>query len=269
MGMCRGALLPTWSGFDPTATDACLAAMKQAQSEPDFCSTLGSAATVCDAVFASSPTSGSVPAGGPCQHSADCATPPGASASCFADPFDKNASPTCHQLLRGKAGDAPCSQEAYGGVTSSEGGHVPATSYTCQGFDGVYCNFKTSTCEPFLSTGQACDLNGDDCGPYATCRTAGYSADMTTLLTACVPNQGAGGRCEPTGTDPNFIPCDFRTTRCRASTQTCVAFLPAGSPCQSDDQCEGACKAGVCASYPEAHLCDTGGAAFHPRPRGQ
>lgn len=248
-------------GFDPSLSSACLTAMKQAAGTADFCSSLGAAQAPCDAVFSSVPSSGATPPGGACTSSDACAAPPGGGVAVCRPPASSPGATTgnCYQVLPGKPGEGPCYSEQYGGITSSNGsGPAPYKSYTCHDYDGVYCDFATHTCEPFLAAGAACDPNGDDCGPYAYCGGAG-------AVTQCVADLEAGAPCDPSATATFEAQCDYRTTRCRAATRTCTPFLPSGSPCTADDECAGACKGGKCATPAEAQLCDTAAPSFHPQ----
>ena len=266
---CR-TTVTSWQsfGFDPSLTSACLTAMKQAAAGTGFCTTLGSAMAPCDAVFAAVPSSGSVPPGGTCTSYNDCASASGGVAVCLPPASSTNSQAgACRQVLRGLAGDSPCSNEEYDGITATEGaGPLPNVSYSCHDFDGVYCDFATHACEPFGAVGQACDPNGDDCGPYEWCQIAGYGADGG-VASQCAADLEAGAPCDPTENVPIDAQCDPRTTRCRAATSTCTPFLPSGSPCTTNDECEGACTAGKCATGLEAQLCETTASSFNPASR--
>jgi hypothetical protein len=270
-GTCKSTVVSWQSfGFDSSLTSACLTAMKQASATTDFCTTLGSAMAPCAAIFAAVGSSGTVQPGGTCTSYTDCASVSGGVAVCVPLASSHNSTTgTCSQVRRGLAGDTPCEGEEYDGVSSGEGsGGDPNVTYECHDFDGVYCDFATSTCEPFLATGQPCDLNGDNCGPFASCQSAYVNLpDGGVASSACAADLEAGAACDPTATDVSQVLCDPRVTRCRASTSTCTPFLPSGSACTTDDECEGSCVAGRCATVFEAELCNTSSASFKPASR--
>jgi hypothetical protein len=250
-------------GFDPSLTAACLTAMKANTKSTDFCTTLGAAEAPCDAVFNAAPTNGTAPPGGSCTNADDCASVSGSVTVCLPTSSSAAGKGICTQVLPGKAGDAPCYSEQYGGVTSSEGtGPFPSKYYTCHDYDGVYCDFTSHTCEPFVAIGGACDPNGDPCGPNAFCMSAGYGADGG-IAWQCTAGLEAGAPCDPSAGAPVALPCDPLTTRCTVEGK-CTAFLPSGSPCTTDDECEGACTSGQCATYAESQLCETSAPSFHP-----
>jgi hypothetical protein len=247
-------------GFDPRLTSACLTAMKQAAATTDFCSSLGAASEPCQAVFASVPSSGTTPPGGSCVHADDCAAPTSAGfASCLApSPAPDGAARNCYQVINGKAGDGPCYAEEYAGITASEGTASRAyKSYVCHDFDGVFCNFDTHLCQPFLAAGAPCDINGDSCGPYQYC--ASMTLPDGSFGSVCKPLLQAGASCDPSTVTNEK--CDFRTTHCRGDTRTCTPFLPNGSACTMDEQCDGACRAGQCVTALQAKLCNAGATA--------
>jgi hypothetical protein len=221
--------------YDPAAGKACLAAMQQAQSQPDFCATLGGNLSSCNQVFTSS--GGSVPPGGACMRDSDCTPAPGGSATCFTQ-FNvvdggSNETRTCVQTTTGKAGDTPCIGDVNGDITDySWQGTPPRQAVLCDAARGLYCDTTTHACAAFKSPGAACSSD-TECGPEAYC-------SFQSGGSVCAARAPAGSSCA------GGVQCDA-SSYCDPATQACIAALASGSTCSTNDQCQSKqCVNGKC-----------------------
>ena len=155
-----------------------------------------------------------------CSVNADCAGSPGTVTSCVA----VSGPGVCLSRRAGKLGDYPClSTLTTSGVFLSEGlsGSPSAVGFFCDERNGLACDWSSRKCAALLPTGSACsDLPGLPC------------ASSLCSNGVCQDVAGVGQACDSTLCDGSGY-CD--------TTSTCVARLPDGASCTSDNQCNGNC----------------------------
>jgi hypothetical protein len=230
--------------YDADAGVACLAALKERQSQPGFCAGLQSPKE-CDYVFlreaGAPPAVGTLQPGQACSLDTDCAAMPGGSAMCVYETHDVEAGSyetrTCVQTAVGGAGDTPCigttNTPSYLVLLRSQG-PPPKRGFLCDGSQGLYCSPSTQTCVALSQVGQPC-AGYDECVASAYC-------DFTSGK--CAAPVAVGGTCAP-ATAP---PCVSKSY-CDPSKLICTAKLSDGAACAIDDSCSsGFCVNGACES---------------------
>jgi hypothetical protein len=106
--------------------------------------------------------------------------------------------------------------------------------------DEMFCDNRTTTCEPLLHSGAPCMDFGGVCADGLYCSLASGN---------CTPIPGNGGDCgDSSGECASGLYCD-------AAGRVCRPQLPAGQPCTDGDQClSGDCTGDVCAA-PSSDSC--------------
>ena len=190
-----------------------------------------SAPAACDKVF-----QGTVPAGGACTASEECAAPAGGTAHCeMTDEFTG----VCMAEARGALGDpcsSTCSSGEGGGFCSGFAGpaappapgapnSTSSASATCHQEDGLYCNAETMLCEASLSIGSPC-TDALECATGAAC-----------LQGVCGPPSGLDGPCDWDMDCGDGLYCEVMD-----AGGSCRALLGVGEPCMGSDSCaQGIC----------------------------
>lgn len=215
----------TSSTFDAAAGAKCLASMKAAQSDADFCS-LSKPQEGCDQVLKSK--SGTKTPGEACSKDADCASSTEGDVECYSV-YDGGAETrSCMVLLSGKLGDKPCVGTRDGEVRWSDWdpakGAAPVKGYVCDLRAGNRCDKASMTCLALKAVGEACS-SSMDCASNAWCD---FDADE------CAARKAVGEACTSTSQ------C-VSTAYCGAASK-CVARLADGASCGSGDECaSGSC----------------------------
>ncbi len=203
--------------FNESKGNECLAVVRAASSEPDFCSMDFDDEGACEDVFGG--RSGSTQPGGTCEMDSDCASSAQGEGSCMSY-YDGDVRRTvCMVMADGAAGDGPCVATKDGNVTwySPGDGPPPALGYVCDQGKGTYCDGGTKKCEPLVAIGSDCSF-GTPCVQGAFCSSG-----------TCQPTLPAGSACTIDDECGEKHYCD----------EFCIAQLPAGSPCTSSSQCQG------------------------------
>jgi hypothetical protein len=217
--------------YDAAAGSACLDALRQQQSSPDFCAKLGGNPAACKHVFAASGGSGQP--GATCMTDGDCAPAAGGGALCFSSYPDGGTAQvrTCLQTLPGTAGSSPCVGTVNGAVTFFNiNPTAPTQGYLCDQADGLYCDAKTTACTALAAVGQSC-AGPEQCVASAYC-------DYSSLK--CAARAAVGAACT-TNRNP---PCDVSAY---CDGMTCVKKVASGSPCTAAEQCDsGSCVNAKC-----------------------
>ncbi|MBI3206860.1 MAG: hypothetical protein HYZ29_35315 [Myxococcales bacterium] len=168
-------------------------------------------------------TTGTIPAGGKCQSSAECIAPSGGDADCNDG--------VCVQQPRGKAGDGcsgTCTEDGNTTMCSGGMGGTSGGSAICYTNDGLVCR-QDGKCGAAAKVGEPCSY--DDCVTDAYC-------DMSAEK--CVARVAVGGSC--TGDDQ----C-ADGAYCAGSK--CVDEKPQGATCAEYSECEShECEDGKCGS---------------------
>jgi hypothetical protein len=215
---CTAALLSAGVSSDSALTTACLAEMQQIQSSPACLFDPADLTDPCSRAF-NEPSGPNGPGRG-CAVTADCAGHPGTVTSCVS----VSGPGVCVSRTAGKLGDYPClSTVTTGGVFLSESlsGSPSAVGVFCAERDGLACDWSSRKCTALLPAGSACkDF------PSVPCASSLCSNGV------CKDVAGVGQSCDSTLCDGNGY-CD--------TTFTCVARLPDGASCTSNDQCNGSC----------------------------
>lgn len=213
--------------YDATAGGGCVAALRGLG-----CAPLDGVREPCGNVFA-----GTVPNGGPCSSSDECAAPAGGRAFCLGG--------QCHAEPRGAAGDAcssTCTESGsstscagFGGVASggADGGTSPGGDLArCYTNDGLTCG-PSDTCEKVPALSEPCTFGG--CGENAFCDQSGAAG-------VCAARRDVGGTCN------GFDEC-VTTAFCDTASRKCATKKADGTTCQSGLECQGgSCRAGACAA---------------------
>ncbi len=202
-------------GYDPAAAGTCVSRAREALAKcavPEV--------PECEAMFA-----GTVPHGGACSDSAECATAPKGDAYCD----ESDGAGTCVSTPRGKAGDAcgaTCTESGNTTSCSGSGGGEPTTGPVadCYTNDGLVCGSERKC--------QAQSPAGGTCTESAECSGRAYCEGGT-----CGPPHAEGGDCS------------YRDEECATGLYcregTCAAELASGSPCE---EFVDVCAGGTCAN---------------------
>lgn len=199
----------TTGKFNQAAADACLAGLEGwscTEKEPD----------ACDNVF-----SGSVPAGGDCETSIDCAAPVQGGVTCH---YDYSGGSTAQGVC--KIQPLPAEGQPCGAGASTE-----TEYYVCDQDPASYCD--AGTCKKKSALGQACS-------GYSSCAPGAYCASGT-----CVALAAVGEPCGSQGCVEQAY-CD---------AGSCAKKKAMGEPCQSYDECQGSCDSSTGKCRPTATLC--------------
>jgi hypothetical protein len=204
--------------YDANMAAQCLADTRQAL-EPGCESASLTNVTSCRNVVV-----GTLPAGAPCNATAECAHDASSGASCVSSSGGK----ICAVQRRVGAGDA-CTQTCMqrGVALSCSGSGSQADEETrCFENDGLYCS--NGTCTAKVQLGEACDDSH-------ACVT---DAECSFQTQTCVPLATAGTAC--------FVDSDCRSDLYCAN-DTCERKVSVGGACTSTSDCAGgSCLAGRC-----------------------
>lgn len=267
---CRGLLEPGPRNimYDETVGGPCLDALRQAQSAPDFCVTLGGIPSACLRLFREGAPGGRPP-GQPCQSDGDCAPAPGGEAYCGDfNTLDGGTNHLCVQTLTGTAVNAPCVGDTTGALTTGffikePDSPPPGPAYLCDLSQGVICDRGTRICTASYGVGSPC--TGDShCVSTAYCELSQppMCVARSAIGTACANSESCistaycdGSHCAArlaigaactTSQIPPHIPCD-PAGFCDLSMQTCTALLGVGAACADDTSCLSSfCHKGSC-----------------------
>lgn len=219
--------------YDPGAGEACLAWLRTATQDGDFCSTMAplEGPDCRSAILGSSQALGAS-----CRalHDEDCLGSTDGQAECFSGP----RTTACVVRKAGKAGDSPCiGNTNAAGMTVTMSPDPPfLEAVVCREAEGTYCDFGSRTCKAFVGVGAPCP-DDEECDP----RSAFCDSEGTQKCVAC---KTAGQACEPAG----------RTTCCASAwcnpaTRKCEARGGESAPCDTGDACtSGICFGDKCAS---------------------
>jgi hypothetical protein len=216
--------------YDPSAGEACLAAVRQRQPNPDFCAgrerptgveldTSWAAVPECAAVFV---PAGLTPPGGACASDSDCAAGPNGVAFCF-------TTGTCVQTSR-SPGDrcfGDFQRDVLSRALAVYDGATPNV-FLCDNDRQLRCDATTRTCVAIQAraVGAACSDNLD-CGAANYCPSTTHTcAARLALGAACTESAECQGVCDLT-------------------SQRCANALPSGAACSGD---VGLCGTGNCIS---------------------
>lgn len=219
---CRalyGALVPS-SGYDSTAGQACLVAVRAQAGQPGFCGGNLPEPAACSGVFGSS---GSKAPGATCTDDNECASSTEGDAECNSAFPPSGEIRKCQVVVRGAAGSTPCVRTVNDSFFSSAGTptDVVPRGYACYVSDGLRCDEVSMACVALSPVGQRCG-GFDDC-------VAGAYCDFTSGT--CLTRKAVGSAC--TGTS-SFECVD--TAYCRAAS-LCTARQAAGTTCTADNEC--------------------------------
>lgn len=210
--------------FDAAKAGQCLAAARVvvADCAIDDHDVLLYVASHCDDFLAGARRSGDA-----CQDDGECVAP----LSCFGD--------VCIALPgdgAGCLGGTTCADGCYCDALTVCRAEVPAggscrdASYACA--DDLYCDTRTSTCQPYVARGQACAHATYACDDDLFCDAASGT---------CMLYPEAGASCAASsGSCADDLYCDDAAI-CRRPGQ-------AGAPCSADEACASdVCNEGTCA----------------------
>ncbi len=197
---------------DEQAADRCIAALGPLASE---CSPPSNLIDL-DRAGCAGAIRGTVPPGGVCRTTLDCAPPSDGFATCLERDGDTRCV-TVHQVKQEGGACDPLSEPE---------------AWDCDPYEGLYCNPETARCETIGLPGGACAET--------------YSSTMS-----CVAGTDCRlGVCEPLGKPGDAcgaveVPCEGR---CDETTSTCVSLRAPGESCVADEECGrgAACSSGVC-----------------------
>ncbi|MGA9521981.1 MAG: Dickkopf N-terminal cysteine-rich domain-containing protein [Myxococcaceae bacterium] len=228
--------------YDAAEAEACLTALGSATCT-DIYARLNPA--VCDKVLA-----GTVPKGGACYDTADCA----GDAFCTAD------SRTCPGVCKARVpADGTCAaddlcvsgHECVSGVcTPVSTSNLGAVGAACGGGTAgckpsLACDARTGTCVPVVREGQACSFGG------STCELFTYCAEVRNT---CTRWGSAGQECGVimVGTEYEYAGCAagaWCDTAAGEQRGKCAVAKDPGRACTSSEECKtGLCVGGTCAT---------------------
>lgn len=220
------------SGFSESKHEQCLAAMRAASSEADYCTKDGLEFEECETLFVSR---GDTQPGGACEWHFDCARSPQGTPICMPHAEEGDSYGSCVIVADGKVGDSPCVGTKHDGLfLYATDAKARPLAYGCDQDRGNYCNEESLKCEPVALLGQSCSPAPCEDGTF--CDHEGKT---------CVPNQPAGAPCIFSDECEGNLFCDG----------VCKSLLPIGSACMFGSECiSNHCENKVCAEAPK----DTG-----------
>ncbi len=261
--------------LDANAGDACLAALKAAQTNVDYCRD-DFAIPACEHVF----RHGTSRPGEPCTSSDQCS---GDNSYCtLTKGTDLTAPRACMTIAAGKAGDGPCVTDDTGtaGVYDTPDPFV-SLAYSCTVAEGLYCangtTPRTNRCTAFARVGEACESVASPlCAHGLACHDR-FCRPLAVAGEACSPSPcalcppvytGTDGTCAeglycaydgskaflcfalPIGGEP--CPKGFCANGLSCQGGTCTPTLAPGASCAADPTCVGpagkATRCALCAS---------------------
>ncbi|MEO8177243.1 MAG: hypothetical protein ABI895_00280 [Deltaproteobacteria bacterium] len=214
--------------YDPSAGEACLAAVRRRQTNPDFCAglerptgveldTSWAAVPECVPVFV---PAGLTPPGGACASDAECAAGANGAAFCF-------TSGTCVQTSR-SPGDrcfGDFQRDLLSRALTVYDGATPNV-FLCDNDRQLHCDSTTRTCVAIQARALGASCSSDlDCDAASYCSlTSSTCATRLPLGATCMTS----AECQ--------VVCDLTTLRCANA-------LPSGAACSGD---VGLCGTGNC-----------------------
>jgi len=214
--------------YDPSAGEACLAAVRQRQTSPEFCAGLERPTGVeLDTSWAALPEcvpvfvpAGLTPPGGTCASDAECAAGANGAAFCF-------TSGTCVQTSR-TAGDrcfGDFQRDRLSRALAVYDG-APPNVFLCDNDRQLHCDSTIRTCVAVQARAVGASCSSDlDCDAASYCSfTSSTCAARLPLGATCMTSAECQGVCDLT-------------------TQRCANALPSGATCSGD---VGLCGTGTC-----------------------
>lgn len=230
---CRQLISAFGSNYNSTAGDQCLAALRAASQQADYCSG-GFNVPACDSAFGTK--RGSKKPGESCKSDSDCAAASEGEVTCRSASFGQSNDETCRLEIVGKQGDMPCVGTVEGDVTSYTSSDEVTRGYLCKVANGVWCDSNTKACAAIPRVGEACasSFASYGCTEDARC---------DTTIGKCVARTPLGSMCSGTRDEcAQGAYCDGASTKCTATRSI-------GTACSEDDQCaSGNCADGKCAN---------------------
>lgn len=209
---------------DAAAGEACIAEYEQRAQAADWCDTFGTdpRPEACEIAYPESPNSGgTAKTGEACDFTSDCAAPAQGEATCYDD--------LCRVVVTASEGQA-CAGTRDGNITVYDGESTGLELGICKTADGLFCN--AGTCAPQAQAGGTCST-----ASWYGCVDGTYCGSNT-----CKPLVPAGSSCaESSSACDDASYCDF-------ISEICVARVPDGSACDTNEQCQSSfCDGGTCA----------------------
>jgi hypothetical protein len=225
--------------YDPAAGETCLAALRDAATQPGFCDATAVKPVACDPAFGQT---GTVAPGAACNFDNDC-TPSAEGRVVCAQP---NLTRACQIQIRGQAGDGPCVWTVDVGIYDYSGPLLAdglPRGYLCYLADGLYCDGGTGVCSNRKAAGESCGTTGaESCVDSAAC-------DYAIAAGTCAARKAADATCAVNGED-----C-VKGTYCSSASATCALQLPFGAACTTSSACQsGNCFNGTCGEGPASEL---------------
>jgi len=219
--------------FNPDAGAACIDAYATALQACTDRASFTATDSACERVF-----EGTVPVGGECGRSAECAPPAHGSVSCTTGVCELGTNPS-------SARSAPHRQlgEACAGSCESSGGYATCSGSSsgldpelgsCWLEDGLLCESDVCVRAP---------LAGEACSSWGYCASTAHCVNKV-----CIANQSSG----PCTQDSECL----QPTVCDDTLKTCHPRKANGEPCDTADECQGGqCHEDHCRTWTVA---DTG-----------
>lgn len=239
---CR-AQLAARTGFNPAAAQACMAELASGVPRPFlWCQTFGDpedprahvatsyyspVASVCGQVFGWPGTKG---IGADCARDQECAPSPMGRVACRGEVVTE-ANSLCQLMVRGREGDGPCWPARDKASISKR---VPSRLFSCDFYDGLWCETDSNTCKKVRPAGEFCQGSGGPCDVNTYC-------DETEKN--CLPRIPIGQNCCREDCRPSCVAgayCDHRTRMCEPKA-------PIDADCMWAHCANGNCVNGVCA----------------------
>jgi hypothetical protein len=221
--------------YDETASANCLNAYRSAFVACTDQELHAQIASACEPVFR-----GTVPVGGTCAESYECATPASGRVRCDTgvctensdtDPWDSD------HAVAGEACGGTCSGDD--GSVGCEGTNLSAGTALCWVQDGLYCS--NNVCVALPAIGRPCG-NSNYCVVDGHCESGTCVADI------------AAGPCNSDDDCVNTSYCDFSANR------QCTPLKANGAACDMSSECIGGqCEADRCRSWTVANAASCAG----------
>jgi len=234
------------------SADACLSNLRKDQADGTLCEGKPASAQTqddpCDTALGTKDPeeqNGTIPAGGTCKMSSDCAAPAGGIANCDSVSVEGGYVYYCQQVTPGKEGDGPCTMTIYSngstfGYGTSE--KVPQT-VGCKQADGLYCDSSAKTCKKQAANGAPC-TGSTECQEGSFC----YNS-------LCAPNLAEGATCE------KYMTTCQTGLYCDETSKVCAKLKHLGDPCTDMTECtaadctDGKCGAGIGGAFAAMMMC--------------
>lgn len=226
--------------FNESAAGDCIALYRAAAQACTDRAFLNGDDKACSHIF-----QGTVPLGGHCSESAECADVPDApyvdcdAGVCTRPTGDDFTASDVHAGLGDKCG-LSCEHVGSSGQSCSSSQQSLATHDACWAEDGLFCG-QTGLCQALPAVGAPC--------PDYVCAKDAY-CDLTTK----VCTQGTA-----TGPCPYYEEC-LSTSYCDSDTKTCIPIKADGAACNYGDECQSDnCEGDVCRPWSIANAATCAG----------